>query len=151
MISNVKDEDSRCNTNLHLLHHSSKGGLQSPHLPGGVLLLDNHHLIATSVEDSDGLGSRLLTFNLFHLVLLRRDWRHHRGFRGRIAGPTTLYDASGGAICSSGMTGLAAPDSGAASTSPAFAAEDPAASVIAPGTIADPSAVGATKFTSSGS
>ena len=70
MISNVKYEDSRYSIDLNLLHYSSKGGLQSPHLPGGVLLLYNHHLIAAFAEDSDGLGSRLLMFNLFHLFLL---------------------------------------------------------------------------------
>ena len=72
MISNVKDENSRCSTDLDLFHHSSKGGLQSPQLPGGVLLLNNHHLVAMLAEDSDSLGSRFLTFDLFHLVLLRR-------------------------------------------------------------------------------
>ena len=78
MISNVKDEDPSCSTDLDLLHHFSKGGLQSPHLLGGVLLLDNHHLVAAFAEDSDGLGSRLLMFNLFNLILLRRGWRHHQ-------------------------------------------------------------------------
>ena len=71
MFSIDKDEHSRCSTSLDLLQHSGKGGLQSPKLPGGVLLLNNHHLIAALVEDSDSLGLRFLTFDLFHLILLR--------------------------------------------------------------------------------
>jgi hypothetical protein len=65
------------------------------------------------------------------------------GFYGQTAGPTTLYDTSGGAVCSSGVTGLATLDSGVALASPAFIIEDPTTSVIALGIVADPSVVDA--------
>ena len=68
-MSNDKDEYYRCSTNLDLHHHPGKGGLQSPELPGGVLL-DNHYLIVALLEDSDSLRSRFVTLDLLHLVLL---------------------------------------------------------------------------------
>ena len=53
-----------------MLRHASKGGFQSPKLPGGVLLFDNHYVIAVLSEGLDSLGLRLLTLDLLHLILL---------------------------------------------------------------------------------
>ena len=66
------DNHRQCNTDLDLLHHCRQGRLQPPKLLGGVLLLNNHHFITTLAEDSDSLGSRYLTFDLFHLIFLGR-------------------------------------------------------------------------------
>ena len=65
--------------NLDLLHHPGKGGLQSPELPRGVLLFDNYYVIVAFLDDSDSLGSRFLTLDLLHLVLLCYSQRHHLG------------------------------------------------------------------------
>ena len=62
-----------------MLHRRRQGGFQPPELPGGVLLLNDHHFIAPLEEDLDGLRPWLLMFNLFHLVLFLRSWWHHLG------------------------------------------------------------------------
>ena len=50
------------------------------YFPSGVFFLDNYHLIAALVEDSDGLGLRFKTNDLLHHVLLfHSSWQHHRG------------------------------------------------------------------------
>ena len=84
--SQVNEEHYRRSTNLDLLHHPGKGGLWSPKLPNSVLLLDNHHLITVLLEDSDSLGSRFITLDLLHLVLLYYRWRHHLGARSPDSG-----------------------------------------------------------------
>jgi hypothetical protein len=42
------------------------------------LFLDNYHFVSALAKDSDGLGSRLITNDFLHLVLLFRSSRGHR-------------------------------------------------------------------------
>jgi len=62
-----------------LLHHPSKGGLQSSELLGGVLFLDNYYIITLFTEDSDRLSSRFFTLDLLHLVIFYGSSGHYLG------------------------------------------------------------------------